>query len=646
MNVLFVNYHDFRSNSAIHIFNLANELAGFGIDSAVCVPDGAQTVELLGEPRFRILDFTDALGRSRPFADGRGPSLVHAWTPRENVRSTTEELVRRYSCPYVVHLEDNEDVVTASSLGVAPAALANVPERTLDGLLRRTEGQLAHPRRYREFLAGASGITAIVDTLLELRPDGVPAQVIWPAFEHNLFSPRPPDDGLRRELGLSADEFVIVYPGNAHGANMTEMRSLYLAVGLVNRRGLPLRLVRLGEDHADFLGEELATLKAHVVEVGVKPHHEIPRYLALADVLVQPGRADPFNDYRFPAKLPEFFAMGKPVVLPRTNIGRFLRDGEECLLLDEGHAIEIAQTLERLLPDRALRERLGQAARCFAEERFAWSASARRLHELYLRVLAEGDSTPSVLESVRARYSPFAPPALGYATVRDYCDSAQNLPELATVNGDMKDVQRPWALKAIIGRVPRGGRLLEIGAGHPLVASALAGLGYDVVVIDPYDGRNRGPDSFDAIQAAHPAVRFVRGLFPQDLRPEHGSFDCIYSISVLEHLPEEGLDEACEAVFRLLAPGGWSIHAVDHVHRGRGSEQHLAKLRRIAAAHGITEAELDSLLERIDGDPDAYFLSAEAHNRWRGSTPYEDFPMRRCVSVQLCVPPGGAKAAG
>jgi SAM-dependent methyltransferase len=244
---------------------------------------------------------------------------------------------------------------------------------------------------------------------------------------------------------------------------------------------------------------------------------------------------------------------------------------------------------------------------------------------------------------VRARYSSFAPAPLGYATVRDYCDSAQNLPELATVNGDMKDVQRPWALKAILGTVPRGGRLLEIGAGHPHVASALASFGYDVVVVDPYDGRNRGPDSFDAIQAAHPAISFVRGLFPHDLRPEHGPLDCIYSISVLEHLPEEELGEVCEAILRLLGPGGRSIHAIDHVHRGRGSEQHLAKLRRIVSAHAIAEAELDSLLEQIDGDPDAYFLSAEAHNRWRGSTPYEDFPMRRCVSVHLCVPAGGAK---
>ena len=38
-----------------------------------------------------------------------------------------------------------------------------------------------------------------------------------------------------------------------------------------------------------------------------------------------------------------------------------------------------------------------------------------------------------------------------------------------------------------------------------------------------------------------------------------------------------------------------------------------------------------------DNENEAYFLSAESHNRWRGAVPYDEFPMRRCVSIQLCV---------
>src|SRR5947207_2430214 len=115
------------------------------------------------------------------------------------------------------------------------------------------------------------------------------------------------------------------------------------------------------------------------------------------------------------------------------------------------------------------------------------------------------------------------------------------MPSLATASRDLKDLQRPWAVKAILGSVPRGSRLLEIGAGEPVVAELLARLGYDVTVVDPYDGRDRGPADVDAIRAAAPHVRVIQGVFPGDL-PDNESFDCIYSISVLEHLPTQTLD--------------------------------------------------------------------------------------------------------
>ena len=101
----------------------------------------------------------------------------------------------------------------------------------------------------------------------------------------------------------------------------------------MNRAGRPLRLVRLGRDYVRFLEPELKAAHATWSRCRSCRAPRCGRYLRLADVLVQPGRADAFNDYRFPSKLTEFFASGRPVVLPPANIGRFLEDGEECVLL-------------------------------------------------------------------------------------------------------------------------------------------------------------------------------------------------------------------------------------------------------------------------------------------------------------------------
>jgi len=114
----------------------------------------------------------------------------------------------------------------------------------------------------------------------------------------------------------------------------------------------------------------------------------VPEILGAADVLVQPGGPSPFNDYRFPSKLPEYLASGRPVVLPRTNVGLELRDGEEALLLERGDAPEIAAAVARLAADPALRARLGEAGRAFALRELRWTTTVDRVQELYREIAA------------------------------------------------------------------------------------------------------------------------------------------------------------------------------------------------------------------------------------------------------------------
>lgn len=225
---------------------------------------------------------------------------------------------------------------------------------------------------------------------------------------------------------------------------------------------------------------------------------------------------------------------------------------------------------------------------------------------------------------------------MSYATVRDYCDSFDHLRALATANGDLKDSQRPWTLKAVLSRLPRGSHLLEIGAGKPLVADLLNRLGYQVWIVDPYDGSGNGPQEYDLFSKQYPNLRFVRDHFTDGLpRLKEYSFDCIFSISVLEHILGNALERGFAGMKKFLKPDGISIHAVDHVHRGAGAGEHLGHLKRIVDHLGLSTGALDELLNEMSIDPEAYYLSAESHNRWRNGVPYDQFPMRVCVSIQL-----------
>ncbi len=388
MNVLFFCHDDFACNSMGHLAGFAAGLRARGHACAVAIPgDSLATAGVLGdEPPFRPAIFADAWERpGRLFPDGRPPDILHAWTPREHVRRAVEHA--RKSLPaarLAVHLEDNEDHLTARFLGVEEARLPAISDAELAA---RLPVYLSHPRESRRFLRTADGVTGIIDALADLAPRGAPFVELWPGVDFSRYHPGPPDPEVRASLGLRSDEKILCYPGSSHFANGAEMTSLYEAVFLLNRGGVPCRLLRTGHDTPEFAGRFAPDdLSKHVLPLGFVDRGRLPGLLRLADVLVQPGADDAFNRYRLPSKLPEFLATGRPVLLPRANVGRRVTPGEEALILETGRPEEIAAGCRRVFADPALARRLGEGAAAFARRHFDPAQNARTLARFYRRL--------------------------------------------------------------------------------------------------------------------------------------------------------------------------------------------------------------------------------------------------------------------
>lgn len=232
-------------------------------------------------------------------------------------------------------------------------------------------------------------------------------------------------------------------------------------------------------------------------------------------------------------------------------------------------------------------------------------------------------------------------PGISYATVRDYCESLDELPQITAIDGDLKNVQRPWAAKAVLAHVPPPARLLEIGGGEPIISGFLSELGYEVTLVDPYDGFGNGPTDYQRYVELFPHVKIVREYFRPGMSGlTSGSFDAIFSISVLEHLPPNTLTSCFGAIAEFLAPQGVSIHCFDFILQGGGDAHDFANAQRILAEHqkitGEAEAEpFEKLVERIKADVETFFLSPQGHHHWRGRQVYEAFPFRKVVSLQM-----------
>ena len=386
MNILFVNYGDFTTNSLNHIGGFANVLSAHGHACVVAVPSGKDSLSAVPSPVFIPALYEELLVEPAFFPDRGTADIIHAWTPRECVRKFVVAYQKSARSPakLVIHLEDNEENLIAAYARRPIAELRALGCEELDAIVADS---LPHPVRHRMFLRLADAVTVIVDRLSELVPATVPCSLLQPGVDPAYLGADGADPALRRELGLGDAEKVVVFTGSNTFANEPEMRELYVAVRLLNQRGTAARLVRTGFNRPEFLESLSADLKAHVIDLGFVAKARLPKLLALADVLVQPGRPGPFNDFRLPSKLPEYLASGRPVVLPPTSIALEMKDGVEAIFLSSGTPENIADCCERVFQDPALGAKLGKAGAAFARRNFDLEANAQSLLKVYKKAL-------------------------------------------------------------------------------------------------------------------------------------------------------------------------------------------------------------------------------------------------------------------
>jgi glycosyltransferase involved in cell wall biosynthesis len=347
-NILFVLDGDLMTSSGIHVRALAHYLSEAGHHCVVAVPDCKSSVKALVRPLYKVTELIELIEEGLTFPDQRGPDIVHAWTPRRIVQSYCSRLARYHSFKLIIHLENHEEQIF--------------------------EGNV---------LEQADGVTVATDTLKGFVPEGIPVCEIPPGADGHLFKPGLNGAALKRALRIPEDHAVTVYAGNVHQANAREVRSLYLAVALLNREGCPTTLVRAGIDYQPTL--DGPSIGCHTIDLGYLDHKMLPHIYSLADFFVQPGRSAKVNDYRVPAKLAEFFAMGKPVILPKTNVGRHTKHGVEAFVLPVADATNIVDAVKIIMNDGELYQRLAEGARRFFERHLSWPVTCRKLVEFYSR---------------------------------------------------------------------------------------------------------------------------------------------------------------------------------------------------------------------------------------------------------------------
>jgi glycosyltransferase involved in cell wall biosynthesis len=124
------------------------------------------------------------------------------------------------------------------------------------------------------------------------------------------------------------------------------------------------------------------------VFTGKVPHEDVRRHYALLDAFVVPRRDERAARTVTPLKPYEALAMARPlVVADLPALLEIAEPDQRGLAFRAGDGESLANALERLIDDRELGTRLGQAGREWVARERSWAANGPRFGEVYRQVL-------------------------------------------------------------------------------------------------------------------------------------------------------------------------------------------------------------------------------------------------------------------
>lgn len=181
----------------------------------------------------------------------------------------------------------------------------------------------------------------------------------------------------RRSLGIDDDGLRLGYLGNIYP------RDADLLFDALRRAQQPVRLVMVGESDVTVP----ADLADRVDRLGRLPFGEMLDQLGACDALVLPLTDSIANRGRWPSKINEYVAVGRPTIACAVgDVTELVRDhgiGLVCKPRPEAFAAAI----DEVLADREARLEMGRRARDLALAEYSQDQVAARLERYYFEVL-------------------------------------------------------------------------------------------------------------------------------------------------------------------------------------------------------------------------------------------------------------------
>ena len=192
--------------------------------------------------------------------------------------------------------------------------------------------------------------------------------------------PKPKEE-VRRAYGLPLDKKIIAYTAGTHYDIDLFLRTIYL----IQKNRKDVLLVTTGAMFGNKLKGEVFD-PDRIFEFGFLPYERYAALLPAVDVFLFPFANKTINKARWPNKIGDYMASGRPIVSNRTgDIVKLFKDHNIGLLASEAPEDFAAKTLE-LLDNQKLSSEIGMRARQTAERYYDWRLLSKKLERCFFEL--------------------------------------------------------------------------------------------------------------------------------------------------------------------------------------------------------------------------------------------------------------------
>jgi glycosyltransferase involved in cell wall biosynthesis len=198
----------------------------------------------------------------------------------------------------------------------------------------------------------------------------------------------------RKRIGLEYPEgenspIFIGYVANYH----PDERIMLEALSKVCKKRKNIKLLAVGpdfylkDDEISKIGlsvhkaesGEIISAKEEIIHFGRRPFCEIPLFLGASDFLLLPMSDIIFNRGRWPNKIGDYLAAGRPVVVNRVGDIPDLVEKSKAGYVAEANTEDFAEKIDKMIDDREKWKEFGQNARKAAEKILDWDSIGEKL---------------------------------------------------------------------------------------------------------------------------------------------------------------------------------------------------------------------------------------------------------------------------